>query len=396
MRPTLLGHVEPAPSTGRAGSGEVHAKGKGRLWLAVLILGAASVAPDPAATVQEASPAEEPWMPGQPIPSLSRAYRGQFLIGTAVSSGMVQTGDAPRFLEHQFNAIVAEREMKPIALSEHEGQYDFAAADALVDWAGKHAIKVRGHCLVWHQEATPWMFSRDGKPVSRDQLIERMRVYIHDVVGHFKGRIWAWDVVNEAFVTGEAGAGGGDGWRRSAWYDIIGPEFITLAFQFAHEADPGALLFYNDYETQSPAKRSMILELIRSMQQKGVTIDGIGHQSHYSIHHPDPADLEITIREIAKLGLRNHITEMDISLREHWRAPVPVVTSELRALQGRRWAEFFRMFRRNRDKIDAVLFWGVNDENSWLRPPDEPLLFKAFRPKPAFWAVLQEARRRVD
>ena len=365
-------------------------------WLAALVLAAASFTGAQRAAAQEAKLVAHPWKPGDPIPSLAKAYQGQFLIGAAVDPGMVRKDDTRQFLEHQFNVIVAEKEMKPLTLSKGEGQYDFAMADTLVDWANKNRIKVRGHCLVWHRQATPWMFTKDGKPVLRDLLVQRMRAYIHDVVGHFKGRVWAWDVVNEAFVANEPSVDSVNGWRKSDWYNIIGPDFVPMAFQFAHEADPNALLFYNDYETQNPAKRSLILELIRSLKKKGVAIHGIGHQSHYNTHHPALAELETTIQEVARLGLRNHITEMDISLRERWDAPVPVVTNELVALGARRWAEFFRMFRRNEDKIDAVVIWGVNDENSWLRVPDEPLLFTGFEPKAAFWAVLDEATRKID
>jgi endo-1,4-beta-xylanase len=365
-------------------------------WSAGLLLVAATALCAQHSLAREAPAVANPWKPGEPIPSLSKAYKGQFLIGAAVSSGMVLTGEASKFVEHQFNVIVAENEMKPHQLSKAEGQYDFAAADALVDWANKNGIKVRGHTLIWHQHAPPWIFTQDGHPVSRDLLVERMRAYIHDVVGHFRGRVFAWDVVNEAFVPGEAKVESVDGWRRSGWYDILGPDYIPLAFQFAHEADPGALLFYNDYDTQAPAKRSMILELVRSLKKRGIAIHGIGHQAHYTLTQPDPSELEATLREVARLGLRNHITEMDISLRERWDAPVPEVTAERLALQAQRWVEFFRMFRRNEDKIDAVLFWGVNDENSWLGQPDEPLLFKGFEPKPAFWAVYREARQKLD
>lgn len=354
-------------------------------WLAALVLAASSGGAPP--TSPEATPAPR-WSPGEPIPSLARAYRGQFLVGAAVSSDTIRAG--AEFVKRQFDVVVAESEMKPPALSKQLGAYDFAAADALVGWAAANGIKVRGHCLVWYQQEVPGMFDAGGARVSRDELVERLRAYIHAVVGHFKGRVWAWDVVNEAFVPGDPG--GDRGWRRSGWYDVLGPEFIALAFRFAHEADPDALLFYNDYETEVPAKRAMILELIRSLREKGVPIHGVGHQCHYTVARPDPAELEVTIQEVARLGLRNHITEMDLSLRERLGAPVPPLTDELRERQARRWAEFFRMFRRNRDKIDAVLLWGVNDEASWLGSPDEPLLFKAFQPTQAFWAVLGAAR----
>ena len=363
------------------------------LWRAALLAGAACLGAPMAGAGQEAGSLPPRSRPGDPIPSLAMAYRGQFLVGAAVTREMVLSNETRRFLEHQFDVIVAENEMKPSALSRGEGRYDFAAGDALVDWANQHGIRVRGHCLVWHREEPAWMFAGDGKPLSRDLLVRRMRAYIHDVVGHFKGRVWAWDVVNEAFVVSEPGVPNDNGWRRSTWYDVIGPSYVALAFQAAREADPDALLFYNDYETQDPAKRSLILDLVRSLKEGGVAIDGIGHQSHYTLDYPPVKSLEASIEEVARLGLKNHITEMDISMRERWNGPVPPLTDALRAAQALRWAEFFRMFRRNADKIEAVVTWGVNDEVSWLRPPDEPLLFKAFRPTGAFWAVLDEATK---
>jgi len=201
-------------------------------------------------------------------------------------------------------------------------------------------------------------------------------------------------VVNEAFAPGEPNVETAGGWRKSEYYRIIGPEFIELAFKFAHEADPDALLFYNDYSTEQPAKRALILELVRDLQKKGVPIHGVGHQTHVYLSSPPVGDLEDTIQEVAKLGLRNHITEMDVSLRTGWGRPVEDAEEDvLFQLQAERYAKFFQMFVRNKDKIDAVLVWGLNDENSWLRPPDAPLLFSEMQPKPAFWAVIDEGLR---
>jgi len=333
------------------------------------------------------------WKPADPLPSLAQAYRGQFLVGAAVTSAMVDSARARKFLEQQFDVVVAENEMKPEALSRGEGQYDFSRADAIVDWAIRNGFKVRGHCLVWHHQEMPWMFSQGGKPAPRDVIVKRLRTYIHDVVGHFKGRVWAWDVVNEALVAYEPSIPSENGWRKSRLYDSLGPEYVALAFRFAHEADPDALLFYNDYDTQNPGKRAMILELVRSLRAQGVVIHGIGHQTHEQLDGRSVSDLEATIQAVAATGLRNHITEMDVSLRPRWGEPIPPVTEALRARQAALWAELFRMFRRNRDRIDAVLTWGVNDQESWLHSPDEPLLFSEFQPKPAFWAVLDEASR---
>ena len=365
--------------------------------VAVLLIAAVAIplvlcAPRHAVRAQAPDPAH-PWKPGDPLPSLAAAYRGKFLLGAAVTSAMVQAG-FQQFVKDQFNVIAAEHEMKPSALSRGEGKYDFSRADALVDWANRNGIKVRGHCLVWHRDELPWMFTTgDGPPLSGELLAARMRTYIHDVVGHFKGRVWAWDVVNEALVAHEPGVADVSGWRKSRWYELLGQDYVALAFQYAHEADPDALLFYNDYETQNPAKRALILGLVRSLQKKGIAIHGVGHQAHYSVDAPPAAELEATIQEVAAAGLRNHVTELDVSLRPRMDADVPALTDELRARQAARWAEFFGMFRRNQGKIEAVLTWGVNVQDSWLRPPDQPLLFSDYRPTAAFWAVLDAAAR---
>ncbi len=351
--------------------------------------------PTAAAPAPAAPPRPDRYLPREgPIPSLGETYRGVFLVGAAITPGQVLMGSTHEFIARQFDVVVAENEMKPLMLSRREGQYDHNMADQLVDWAVKNKLKVRGHTLIWHQQTTPWMFTKNGKEVSREVLIARMRAYIHEVVGHFKGRVWAWDVVNEAFAPGEPNVETVGGWRKSDFYRIIGPEFIELAFRFAHEADPNALLFYNDYATENPAKRALILELVRDLEKKGVPIHGIGHQTHVYLSHPPVEDLEDTIQEVAKLGLRNHITEMDVSLRTGPGESVPNDDEDvLFQRQAKRYAEFFRMFVRNRGSIDAVLVWGVTDEVSWLKPPDAPLLFAELQPKPAFWAVIDEGER---
>ncbi len=346
-----------------------------------------------ATSAAQAAPQE--WKPGDPIPSLARAYQEEFLVGAAVTPGMVMVGDTHLFLERQFAVVTPEDAMKPLNLARREGRYEFGMADALVDWARKNGIKVRGHCLVWHQQQAPWMFTRDGQPVSREVLIDRMRTYIHDVVGHYKGRIWAWDVAQEVFAVDEPGVDTDNGWRRSEWYRIIGPEYVELAFRFAHEADPDAILVYNDYETQNPRKRELILALVRSLREKGLPVV-VGHPAHLQQEHPALAELEESIRALAAIGVKSQVTELDVSLRPRSGAPMPERTPELRAAHAERYRQLFRMFKRNRGALQAVLLWGVNDGSSWLRVtggvPDEPLLFDEWMPKPEFWAVLDEAR----
>ena len=340
------------------------------------------------------APAAPPSTQGDTIPSLREAYGGKPLIGAAMTAAMLRDARTNTFLAHQFDVVVAEYEMKPEAIAPSEGRYDFGAADAIVDWASRRGLKVRGHCLVWAQREVSWMLTKDGKPVPREVLVARLRTYIHDVVGHFRGRVWAWDVVNEAFSVGEPNVETENGWRKSDWYRIIGPEYIALAFQFAHEADPAALLFYNDYETQNPVRRAMIVELVRTLQGRGIAIHGVGHQAHLLVTHAPVAELEATLQAVARLGLRNHVTELDLSLRDAFGAPVPPITSPLLGVQAERWRALFQMFRRNASRLDAVVLWGVNDESSWLGPPDQPLLFTGLLPKPAFWVVLDQAQAR--
>lgn len=329
--------------------------------------------------------------------SLAQAWQGIFKVGAAISPGQVMYGGT--LIEQQFNIIVAENAMKAGSLARAgEGQYDFTTADAMVDWALAHKVAVRGHTLVWHNQSVDWMFDDGhGGTATREVVVARLRKYIHDVVGHFRGRVFAWDVVNEAFVPDEPGTEQVKGWRNSAFYRVIGPEFIALAFQFAHEADPQALLFYNDYSTEHPAKHQMILALIRDLQAKGIPIHGIGHQSHYTIAQPaDFKVLEQHIVDIGKLGLTNHITELDISLHRDIKvSSADDATPELLALQAQRYSDLFAMCARQRDKVSAVLTWGVSDAGSWLRqwPQarfDAPLLFDDdMEPKPAFDALIK-------
>jgi endo-1,4-beta-xylanase len=336
-------------------------------------------------------------------PSLAQALRGKLLFGAAVTPGQVKVSAAD-FIKHHFSVIVAENAMKPAELCVKgggEGDYDFANADAMVDFAVAHGIKLRGHTLVWHQQAPGWMFSEGGKPVTRERLIQRLERYIADVVGHFKGRVFAWDVVNEAFVFGEPDAKSDDnGMRLSPYREIIGPEYIEIAFRAAAKADPGALLFYNDYESQHPRKVEAVVRMVTELKARGVKIDGIGHQAHCSMGHPGVDTLEWAITRYATLGVTQHITELDIALNERLTdSEVFEATPALLKRQAARYADFFKMFLRQRLHVSAVLVWGVSDAQSWLRQwPrarfEAPLLFdEEFQPKPAFKALLALARK---
>lgn len=337
------------------------------------------------------------------VPSLAKVYAPFFPVGIAVTPGQTLF-IAPDFIKKHYNILVAENAMKPGLLAKRaEGVYDFSAADDIVNFAKSNGMQMRGHTLVWHQQMPAWFFTEDGKDVSREKLIARMEKYITDVVTHFKGRVQAWDVVNEAYAFSEAGETDDDGMRMSPFRRIIGPEYIEIAFRAAAKADPDALLFYNDYETQEPRKLFAITQLVKKLKAKGIKIDGVGHQAHYTVSHPNVGAFENAIEEIAKLGVTQAITELDISLNDRiMDSKVGEATPQLLALQAQRYAEFFELFIRQRKNISAVLMWGLHDGVSWMktwpRPRFEaPLLFDdQFQPKPAFWSVVNTAKRAAN
>lgn len=333
------------------------------------------------------------------LPSLARAFGGKMLVGAAVRPEWFD-GEVGDLVRSQFSVVVAENAMKPEALAPTEYSYAFAAADRLVDAALAAGLKVRGHTLLWHQQMPAWFLLEEGKTVSRDTLIARIEKYIADVVGHFRGRVFAWDVVNEAFALEEKGVASDEaGMRLSPLRSIVGPEFVEIAFRAAEKADPDALLFYNDYETQSPRKLAALSTFLGALKARGVKVDGLGHQCHCSMAHPSAADLERAIDAYARLGLVQHITELDVALNARLQDnKIQQATPALLQAQARRYRELVTLFLRKRAQVSALLFWGIDDAHSWLRDwPvrrfEAPLLFDAqLKPKPAFHAVLAAAR----
>ena len=202
------------------------------------------------------------------IPSLWEAYSDYFLIGTAVNSRTLNT-HRDLIVKH-FNSITAENEMKFDALQPTEGIFNFYRADQMIEFAKENNIQVRGHVLVWHSQTPSWVFRFAGQPATKELLLERMRNHISTVVGRYKGQIYAWDVVNEAISDGP------EIYRDSPWYNIIGKEFIAEAFRAAHEADPDAKLFYNDYNAVEPAKMQKIYNMLKELIEEGVPIHGVG------------------------------------------------------------------------------------------------------------------------
>jgi len=295
-------------------------------------------------------------------PRLRELYDNYFRIGAAVNS---RTIDSQRdLLLHHFNSITAENEMKFERVHPSEDVYTFEEADRIAAFAKENGIALRGHALVWHNQTSKWVFENaDGGQVDKDTLFARMKSHIDTVAGRYKGQIYAWDVVNEAVSEEE-----GELLRQSKWLQIAGPEFIERAFEYAHAADPNALLFYNDYNECGPAKRDKIYTLVKSLLDKGVPIHGIGLQAHWGPSDPSEDRIRAAIELYASLGLRLHITEMDISVFE-WkdhRTDLTEPTAEMQERHAERYETAFRIFNEYRDVIDCVTFWGVSDDYTWL------------------------------
>lgn len=362
------------------------------------------------ASTSAAAPAKPP---SGDRPGLKDAFKDDFLVGTALnpwqSSG--RAGRELDLIDRHFNSVTSENSMKWIALQPRPDRFEFAEADRFVEFGTSRGMKVIGHTLVWHSQTPRWVFEDgQGRPVSKEVLLERMRKHIHTVAGRYKGKVLGWDVVNEALED--------DGsLRRSPWLTILGEDYLVKAFQFAHEADPGAELYYNDYSLEGGRKRDGALELVRKLQAGGVKLTGVGLQGHYAIDHPSADEIDRTIDAFAKLGLKVMITELDVNVlptpghggaeistrfREdaRWNPWPDGLPPEMEQRLADRYAAIFGVFLKHREPVTRVTFWGVHDGASWLNHfpvrgrTNYPLLFdRTLQPKRAFDAVVALRRR---
>lgn len=334
----------------------------------------------------------------QPVKGLKDYYKAYFPIGVAVSPRMVQPGPEADMIKAQFNSLTPENAMKMGPIHPEENRYFWKDADAIVDFAQQNGLKVRGHNLCWHNQTPRWFFTDStGKQVSREVLLARLKRHINDVVGRYKGKIYVWDVVNEAVPdTGTAV------YRKSKFYEIIGEDYIEKAFQYAHEADPTAQLYYNDYNTENASKRERIYQLMKKLKANGVPINGVGLQGHWSIYEPTASELEESISKFASLGLKVQITELDMSVypKEHERREKRATdksefTPDMNDKQAAQYKMLFDMFRKHKGQVNSVTFWNLSDKSSWLDNfpvpgrKDFPLLFdQNGQPKKAFTDVV--------
>jgi endo-1,4-beta-xylanase len=368
-------------------------------------------------------------------PTLKAAYKKYFLVGVAINRDIATGAAAPAnnvsrsqeqvdkdiaLVKEQFDQISPENDMKWSLIQPQPGSdgYDFAPADAYVKFGVDNHMYIVGHNLVWHSQVPDWVFAGTNPPpvqtspspyggfgrgysgprASRDELLQRMHDHIATVVGRYKGKIQVWDVVNEALSDS-----GTNLLRNSLWLQIIGPDFIAKAFEYAHEADPDAILRYNDYGLENPAKRKKLIALIKSLQAQGVPVMAIGTQTHVSVSSPTLEQEDQEFTDLETLGLPIHVTEFDVNgAQGGQRGYGADVASNNATTQGglvsdadqrlaMQYANLFKVFVKHHKYVKVVTFWGANDDVSWRRR-GHPLLFDGNdQPKPAFDAVINVA-----
>lgn len=378
----------------------------------------------------ETNISNKPSISGLTAPQLDQRYKDSFTIGAAVEPYQLLDAKDSKMLKRHFNSLVAENVMKPSSIHPSENVYNFEQADKIIEFAKENGMEVRGHTLVWHSQVPNWFFTdKDGKwmpseidPVKRsankELLLQRLRDHIKTVVTRYKDDVKSWDVVNE--VIDEWGGQPG-GLRKSAWYQIAGTDYIKVAFETAREyAAQDAKLYINDYNSEVTPKRTYLYNLVKSLKEQGVPIDGVGHQAHIQIGWPSEKEIEDTINMFAELGLDNQITELDVSMYGWPVRAYPTYDSipgQKFIDQADRYDRLFKLYEKFGDKISNVTFWGIADNHTWLNDradvyydtegnvvtdanapyarvesrsgKDAPFVFDPeYNVKPAYWAII--------
>ena len=359
------------------------------------------------------------------LASLKEAYADYFMIGNIMEPGQIQNAETTAMFKEYYNVVTAENAMKPANMTSAKGQYRFDQADTLVAWAEDNNLKVHGHTLVWHSQSAPWLTAQaDGTPLTRAEAKANMEDYINAVAGHYAGQVISWDVVNEAFLPGVSVVP--TDWRNalrkyeengngSPWYQAYengadkskgedGSDYIYDAFVFTRLADPGAVLYYNDFNETEAGKREAIALMVEELNKKWKTdkrntepdrllIEGIGMQAHYWTGDLKASDVEACIKRFIKTGAKISVSELDIPMGDYmtYKQRVAAPTAEEEKQQADLYGQLFEVYKKYADSIERVTFWGKADTQSW-RFEGYPLLFdKNFAPKEAYFAVMSVA-----
>ena len=344
-------------------------------------------------------------------PSLKTAFSNDFLIGAAVDESVVsgQHSAAAGVVRKHFNTLTTENVLKWETVHPWPKKYDFGPGDKIVEFGQKNKMFIVGHVLVGNYQVPDWVFQNaDGSTIDRETLLKRMKNHIFTVVGHYRGRVNAWDVAHGIFDLD-------DNLEKTKWLEIIGEDYIQKAFEYAHEADPDAELYYTDHNLLRKNNLESTIRLLNKFKSRGIRIDGVGIESHMSMSYPLLNNLENCITALAHTGVPVMITEIDVSVlpdaSEYKDKNIDSLSlkslnpysdklpSHVQDALAKRYYDFFTIFHKHADKISRVTFWGINDGQSWLNVwpikgrTDYPLLFdRNYKPKPAFFAVIKAAR----
>jgi endo-1,4-beta-xylanase len=347
-------------------------------------------------------------------PALKDAYKNAFVVGAALNAAEFTGRDAKSdaIVVREFNAISPENDLKWERIHPAPAGYNFSLADQYVAFGQANHMFTVGHVLVWHGQTPRWVFEdAQGNPVTKEVLLDRLRAHIFTVVGRYKGKIKAWDVINE--VVGDDGK-----MRQSPWYQIGGEELFVKAFQWAHQADPAAELTYNDYNIENPDKRAEALALVKRLKAAGAPITTVGIQAHYMLTDPDLKLLDEAITEFTKLGVKVALTELDVDVLPRpdnsatanvalsyasdpkYNPYVNGVPADVQQKFTERYAQIFAIAMKHKDVIDRVTLWGVTDNDTWHngwpirgRTAHSLLFDRAYQAKPAVAAIISEATK---
>lgn len=320
--------------------------------------------------------------------SLKEIYKDYFMVGT-IYTERIDSGKDNELVKQHFNVITPENLMKPEYMQRPQGTFNFKSSDHMMEIAERDGFTVVGHTLAWHNQSGDFLgkVNKEGEPVTRDEAIQQLKDHIYGVAGQYAGQIYSWDVLNEAIQDGAKLPEDGD-WtkclRKTQWTESIGPEFVAMAFQFAHEADPNALLYYNDYGLNNKDKAEIAAAMIADLRSQGVPIHGIGMQSHYSIE-TSLSSVRRSLELFSSIeGLRISVTELDIA--------VPNVNGKLSAQNEKKqavyYAKLFNLYKEFGDVIERVTFWGYRDDTSWVSDSCPMPFTKNLEPKEAFYAIM--------
>ncbi|WP_199775485.1 endo-1,4-beta-xylanase [Microbulbifer pacificus] len=346
--------------------------------------------------------------PQPPAPGLGTLFAKDFKVGTALSNTTLraQNPGLESLVAREFSAVTAENAMKWEEVHPQADTWDWQRADHLVDFGQRHQMYTIGHTLVWHSQMPETVFvDAHGRLRKRKEIELAMEAHIATLAGRYRGKIQAWDVVNEAVTDNGQ-------WRESHWYNALGENYFPRAFHLAREVDPNAELLYNDYNMTSPAKRDFALAQIAKFRRQGMPIDGVGMQAHVHLREPAIAEVEASIETIAAAGLNVHITELDVDVLpkayDYMGAEISTnfaYSEELNPFPEQlpeklvdelaaRYESLFKLFLKHRDKVRRVSLWGTTDAESWKNDwpvvgrTNYPLIFdREGEPKKAYYAV---------